>query len=73
MEIDFVYSRGDEKIYIQVAYWQSDEATTTHEFGPLEQIADNYPKYVLTMDESGIGNRNGIELMPVRHFLRRLL
>lgn len=50
-EIDFIASKDDHKIYIQVAYMLPDDATVRREFGNLLEIADNYPKYVVTMDE----------------------
>lgn len=72
-EIDFVCQRGNEKLYIQVAYLLVDESTIKREFGNMELIADNYPKYVLSMDEQSLGNRNGIEHRHIRDFLRDLV
>jgi predicted AAA+ superfamily ATPase len=72
-EIDFVCQRGNEKLYIQVAYLLTDETTIKREFGNLELITDNYPKYVLSMDEQAIGNRNGIEHRHIRDFLKNLV
>ncbi len=72
-EIDFVCQRGNEKLYIQVAYLLTDEQTIAREFGNLELISDNYPKYVLSMDEYPSGNRNGIEHKQVREFLKALV
>ena len=47
-----------------------DDATVRREFGNLLEIADNYPKYVVTMDEmqSG-GNYKGIKQISLRNFL----
>ncbi len=72
-EIDFVCERGNEKLYIQVAYLLADEQTIKREFGNLELITDNYPKYVLSMDEQASGNRAGIKHVHVRDFLRGLI
>ena len=72
-EIDFVCQRGNEKLYIQVAYLLTDEQTIAREFGNLELISDNYPKYVLSMDNYPSGNRNGIEHKQVRDFLKALV
>jgi uncharacterized protein len=72
-EIDFVCQRGNEKIYIQVAYLLEGEQTIAREFGNLELIKDNYPKFVLSMDEFPSGNRNGIEHRHVRDFLKLLV
>ena len=69
-EIDFIASKDDHKIYIQVAYMLPDDATVRREFGNLLEIADNYPKYGVTMDEmqSG-GNYKGIKQISLRNFL----
>ncbi len=72
-EIDFVCQRGNEKMYIQVAYLLADEKTIAREFGNLELINDNYPKYVLSMDDYPSGNRNGIEHRQVRSFIKSLV
>ncbi len=58
-EIDFIATRFDEKIYIQVAYILSDETVVQREFGVYHKIEDNYPKYVLTMDKFDF-SRDGI-------------
>jgi len=42
-EIDFIASKDDHKVYIQVAYMLPDDATVQREFGNLLEIADNYP------------------------------
>jgi predicted AAA+ superfamily ATPase len=58
-EIDFIATRGTEKLYIQVAYLLADPTTIEREFSPLEAIDDNYPKLVLSLDPVG-RSRNGI-------------
>ena len=65
-EIDFIATKFNEKIYIQVAYILSDESVITREFGAYKKIEDNYPKYVLSMDkldlsENGIIHKNIID------------
>ncbi|MEY8685427.1 ATP-binding protein [Bacteroides sp. AN502(2024)] len=69
-EIDFIASKSDHRIYIQVTYMLSDDTTIQREFGNLLEIPDNYPKYVVTMDEiqSG-GNYRGIKQISLRDFL----
>lgn len=62
-EIDFIATRYNEKIYIQVAYILADEKVVEREFGAFKGIEDNYPKYVITMDkldfsQDGIIHRN---------------
>lgn len=58
-EIDFIATKFNEKIYIQVAYILSDESVITREFGAYKKIEDNYPKYVLSMDKFDL-SQNGI-------------
>lgn len=67
-EVDFVADRGDERIYYQVAYILAEESTVEREFSPLEAIPDNYPKFVLTMDEFD-RSRNGIQHLNIIKFL----
>ncbi|MBD5550539.1 MAG: ATP-binding protein [Lachnospiraceae bacterium] len=67
-EVDFVARKGDDKLYIQVSYLLAGKDTIEREFGVLEKIADNYPKYVVTMDELNMG-RNGIKHFNIREFL----
>lgn len=67
-EIDFVAVLGKEKIYVQVTYILATEETVEREFSVLETIPDNYPKYVVSMDEIDRG-RNGIKNINIRDFL----
>lgn len=69
IEIDFIAERGDEKVYIQVTYRMDEPATLQREKRPLLQIADNYPKYILTMDKSLEGNVEGIIIKYLPEFL----
>ena len=58
-EIDFIATKTEEKIYIQVTYLLESEKVINREFGAFEEIKDNYPKYVLTRNDI-IQKRNGI-------------
>lgn len=67
-EIDFVVMRGSELAYYQVSLSVLDENTLRRELAPLEKLNDNYPKYLLTLDEmlpdesyGGIIRRNALE------------
>lgn len=59
-EVDFVGMKGDRKIYVQATYELKDENTVKREYGSLAQIADNYPKYVVSMDNQPLPNKDGI-------------
>ena len=67
-EVDFVAERGRDKIYVQVSYLMPTAEIREREFSVLEQIPDNYPKYVLSMDEMDF-SRNGILHRPIEEFL----
>ena len=67
-EVDFVAEKGGEKMYIQVAYLMPTDEIREREFSALELIPDNYPKYVLTMDEIDF-SRRGIRHCRIYDFL----
>lgn len=69
-EIDFVCRRQEQKLYVQVAYLLADENTLQREFGVYEAVKDNFPKYVVTMDEIDM-SRNGIKHINIRDFLTK--
>ena len=68
-EIDFVATRQNEKIYVQVTQELSSENTIKREYERLLEIRDNYPKYVLTTDDFSGGNYEGIKTMHIADFL----
>lgn len=68
-EIDFVASKQNEKIYVQVTQEIHSEKTEKREYNRLLEIRDNYPKYVLTTDEFAGGNYEGIKTMHIADFL----
>ena len=67
-EIDFVVYNGNERIYIQVCYLLASQSTIDREFGNLEKITDNYPKYVISGDIPDF-SRNGIKHFNIIRFL----
>ena len=67
-EIDFIAEKNGGKIYIQVSYLLSTADTVEREFSPYDHVHDNYPKYVVTMDEFDF-SRNGIKHKNIRDFL----
>jgi len=67
-EIDFIGEKRGERIYIQTAYLLASPETEAREFEPLKCIRDNYPKYVLTLDEIDM-SRDGIRHLHIRDFL----
>jgi len=67
-EIDFICEQGKEKIYIQVSYLMESEKTREREFGVYDSVADNFPKYVVTMDDVDF-SQNGIRHVKIWDFL----
>lgn len=67
-EIDFIANKQGKKLYVQVAYLLASADTVAREFGVYDNIKDNYPKYVVSMDEVDL-SRNGIIHKNIREFL----
>ena len=67
-EVDFVCDKRGEKLYVQVTYLLASEETVAREFGVYDGIRDNFPKYVVSMDELDL-SRNGIKHRNIRDFL----
>ena len=67
-EIDFVCDKRGEKLYVQVTYLLASEETVNREFGAYDTIRDNFPKYVVSLDEFDM-SRNGIKHRNIRDFL----
>ena len=68
-EIDFVATRQNDKLYVQVTQRIDSEKTEKREYDRLLEIRDNYPKYILRTDEFAGGNYEGIKTMHVADFL----
>lgn len=71
-EVDFVAVKGDKREYYQVAYYLAEQSVIDREFGAFRAIADNYPKYVLSMDKfdfsrDGIIHKNVIAFLLEAH------
>ena len=67
-EIDFVATKAGNKIYIQVSYLLSSKETVDREFNAYNGVPDNFPKYVVSLDEFDF-SRNGIKQKNIRDFL----
>lgn len=70
-EVDFVCTKNDIKVYVQVCYLIATEETTEREFGTLSKINDNYPKYVISLSPLVTrSNHDGIIHLGLREFLK---
>ncbi len=67
-EIDFIASKSKTIKYIQVCYDLSNEETRNREFSAFDSIDDNYPKYVISMDEEDYSQK-GIKHLNIFEFL----
>ena len=72
-EVDFVAEKRGERIYVQVTYLLSDKSTLEREFGNLLRIRNDYPKMVVSMDQTSTSSYEGIRHYHVRDFCRILL
>lgn len=70
-EVDFICDRRGERTYIQVSYIMPDRETVEREFSVLEEIKDNHPKYVISMDQILIKRESGIKHINLMTFLER--
>ena len=65
-EIDFVAERDGQRSYYQVAATVLDPGTFRREIAPLQEVKDNFPKHILTLDtlpmgEGGINQKNVVD------------
>ncbi len=70
-EIDFVCNKPEgQRVYVQASYLIADDATRAREFGHLQAIKDNYPKYVISMTPLvDRQDSDGITHLSLRRFL----
>lgn len=61
-EVDFVVKKNDVMEYYQVTASLTDETTFKREITPLQNIRDNYPKTILTLDRFTLGDYEGIKV-----------
>ncbi len=69
LEVDFIGTKSNEKIYYQVSATIIDEQNHKRELRPLQTIKDNYPKVILTMDQPVIDDYSGIRIQNILDFL----
>ena len=69
-EVDFIVKDAhDGLIYIQVAVTVMDEAKLEQELRPFREIKDNYPKYIITLDDLFVKDHDGIKTINALDFL----
>ena len=68
-EIDFVCRKDKKTVYIQVSYLLATEKTIEREFRVLKKVPDNFPKFVISMDQFDF-SRDGIRHLNLIEFLK---
>ena len=68
-EIDFIAQKQAKKLYVQVAYKLDSKQTIDREFSNLQAIKDQFPKYVVSMDDLFEDPMNGIKHLYITDFL----
>lgn len=70
-EVDFVCTKPGKTVYVQASYIVAEQSTRDREFGPLEKIRDNHPKYVISATPLLTQrDENGITHLSLRKFLK---
>jgi len=68
-EIDFIAEKQGNRVYIQVAYKLESNQTIEREYSPLLLVADQYPKYVVSMDDFWKDTIEGVRHLYITDFL----
>ena len=69
LEIDFIATKADEKLYIQVTESMLNEDVRKRELAPLQKIRDNYRKLILSLDPGLENSFDGIESQNIIDWL----
>ena len=74
LEVDFVAKKPENTVYYQVALTTRTEENAKNtildrELAPLKRINDNYPKYILTLDDDLDADFDGIKKINVLDWL----
>ena len=68
-EVDFIATKADEKLYVQVTESMISEDVRRRELTPLQKIKDNYEKIVLSLDTGLDSSYDGIKSLNVINWL----
>ena len=59
--MDFIATKADNKIYVQVTESMTSEDVRKRELSPLQKISDNYEKIILSLNPGMDSSYNGIK------------
>ena len=68
-EVDFIATRADDKLYVQVTESMTNEDTRRRELAPMQKIKDNYEKIVLSLDPGMDTSYDGIKSLNLIDWL----
>jgi predicted AAA+ superfamily ATPase len=72
LEIDFIGRKLQERVYVQVAFRLELEKTKNREMLSLLKVKDNFPKFIVTLDDFALGTTtDGIQIIHLREFLMK--
>ena len=69
IEVDFIATNADDKLYVQVTESMMSEEVRTRELAPLQKIRDNYEKMVLSLDTGFDSSYDGIKSVNLMEWL----
>ena len=69
MEVDFIATKPDDKIYIQVTESMISDDVRQRELAPLQKISDNYEKIILSMNTGMDASYEGIKSISIYDWL----
>ena len=61
LEVDFIATKADDKLYVQVTESMTSEDVRKRELAPLQKINDNYEKIVLSLNTGMDSSYEGIK------------
>lgn len=68
-EVDFIATKADDKLYVQVTESMTSEEVRRRELAPLQRISDNYEKIILSLDPGLDSSYNGIKSLNLMSWL----
>lgn len=69
LEVDFIATKADDKVYVQVTESMNSEDVRKRELAPLQKISDNYEKIILSMNPGMDSSYDGIKSVSLIDWL----
>ena len=68
-DVDFIATKADDKLYVQVTEAMTNEDVRKRELAPLQKINDNYEKIILSLNPGMDSTYDGIKSLPLIDWL----